>query len=162
MVTSNTGGTKNTQKSEENLVKRSISNVESYQQSQDRETFDMRETMRRSVNIDSMMDIQKLAQVDKDSIAEVDRYKDRQRDLARKDDMDGFEKDTKTKSSIIKDAMIGAVAGFSAGQVMNWVAPREELDKMTEIREEYIRMYGTDEDYKKIKDTLYRNIRSIE
>lgn len=89
------------------------------------------------------------------------RWKSRMNELARQEEMDEYDDDTKEKMEILQDALKGAVAGFSLGKVMDWVAPQEELDKMGEVRKAYIRMYGNEADYKKVKDALYKNMREM-
>lgn len=64
-------------------------------------------------------------------------------------------------SDVFKEGFKGAIAGLSIGQVVDSILPREELDAMTDLREDYIRMYGDEDIYKEVKSNMYDQIRKL-
>lgn len=100
-----------------------------------------------------------------------DRKKSRITDLfnflkrIRRLDNDQEERENEEKAKkwqdIAKEGLKGAFAGFSVGSIVDKVLPEEQLDAISELREDYIRMYGDEEVYKKAKASMYKQIREL-
>lgn len=105
--------------------------------------------------------LQDMTDTERSAIQEVMDFRRRQNEIIHDEEVEDVEELGKTWKDVLTESTKGALAGLSVGQIADTIMPREQLDAMSEVREAYIRTYGSQNDYKEIKKNLYTHLREV-
>jgi hypothetical protein len=89
------------------------------------------------------------------------RWMTRQRLIYNQEDMTDEERMQEEKRKMMKETMMATVAGIGVGAIADSIVPQEEVERARDLRQEYIEMYGSAEQYDQLRTEMFTKTREL-